>query len=110
MKLLLDEHLSRKLVAPLQDLYPGTTHVVAEGLASALDTQVWSFAAENDLVIATKDSDFQLMSFARGHPPKVVLLQIGNGPTKAALAILLSSYERMRGFRADAGAALLILP
>ncbi|TAG04928.1 MAG: hypothetical protein EAZ30_04095 [Betaproteobacteria bacterium] len=40
MKLLLDENLSRRLVAPLQEIYPGTTQVEFVGLAGVDDVVI----------------------------------------------------------------------
>lgn len=37
MKLLLDENISFRLVAPLQASFPGSSHVGAEGLERATD-------------------------------------------------------------------------
>ena len=46
MKLLLfDQNLSPKLVHRLADLYPSSTHVSEIGLARALDTDIWEYAA-----------------------------------------------------------------
>jgi predicted nuclease of predicted toxin-antitoxin system len=46
VKLLLDENISPRAVAALQELYPKTVHVRDVDLASAADQAVWSFAAE----------------------------------------------------------------
>jgi predicted nuclease of predicted toxin-antitoxin system len=44
VKLLLDEHLSRRMVPFLQHGYPGSNQVVLLGMASASDTDVWQKA------------------------------------------------------------------
>ena len=84
MKLLLDENLSPRLVAPIGEQYPGSTHVEDCGLLAAPDEQVWRFAQENGLTIVTKDSDFSERSVLDGCPPKVIWLRIGNCKTAQA--------------------------
>ena len=44
MKLLFDENLSRKLVARLYELYPGSAHVVEFDLLERPDREIWDFA------------------------------------------------------------------
>jgi predicted nuclease of predicted toxin-antitoxin system len=52
MKLLLDENLSRRLLPPLSDTYPDSTHVALIGLERATDMAVWDIAAANDDAVA----------------------------------------------------------
>jgi predicted nuclease of predicted toxin-antitoxin system len=78
VKLLLDQNLSRKLPAKLQDIFLGTSHVIAERLDAATDTQIWTYAKANDFCIVTKDVDFAERSKLLGAPPKVVWLRCGN--------------------------------
>ena len=88
MKLLFDENLSPRLVSLLTHEYAGSEHVRNVGLAAAADPVVWSFAAAQGFVIATKDSDFKHRALLFGHPPKVVWLRLGNCSTAAAAALL----------------------
>ncbi|HUP50806.1 MAG TPA: DUF5615 family PIN-like protein [Thermoanaerobaculia bacterium] len=81
MKLLLDQNISRKLVARLVDIYPGTAHVAQIGLERATDSDIWYYARTHDFVIVTKDSDIVELSVLRGRPPKVVWLRLGNATT-----------------------------
>jgi predicted nuclease of predicted toxin-antitoxin system len=89
VKLLLDENLSYRLVASLQDAFPGTSHVTAEGLSSANDLEVWEFAGKNGFVIVSKDEDFSALSALRGHPPKLIKLSLGNCSNAEALHALV---------------------
>lgn len=109
MKLLLDQQLSRKLVPLLQPAFPGTTHVALEGLDRRDDDAVWKFARASGFAIATKDEDFQVLSFARGHPPKVLWLRGGNGPTKLVRDLLLNARATIEAFGADEKLSLLEL-
>ena len=58
MKLLLDENLSRRLVAALQDLYRGTTHLEYVGLDGEADLAICDYAGEHGFVMVTKDVDY----------------------------------------------------
>jgi predicted nuclease of predicted toxin-antitoxin system len=82
MKLLFDQNLSPKLPARVADIFPGSDHVLPLGLDTAPDQQVWDFARANDFVIVSKDADYPNLVALRGHPPKVVWLQLGNCTTQ----------------------------
>ena len=58
MKLLFDENLSRKLVARLAELYPGSAHVAVFNLLERPDREIWDFAQANGFTIVTTDADF----------------------------------------------------
>ena len=78
MKLLVDENLSRRMVALLESYFPGSTHVCLVGLEKAQDAEIWSFAGQHDFVIVTRDSDVSDMAVLYGPPPKVLHLGIRN--------------------------------
>ncbi|MEI6233572.1 MAG: DUF5615 family PIN-like protein [Planctomycetota bacterium] len=48
MKLLFDQNLSPRLAVKLSDLFPGSAHVQALGLADVPDKSVWDFARHID--------------------------------------------------------------
>ncbi|MBL8758440.1 MAG: DUF5615 family PIN-like protein [Phycisphaerae bacterium] len=110
MKLLLDEHFSRKLVQMVEAHFPGTTHVALAGLERASDDDLWKFAAGAGFVIVTKDEDFQVMSCLRGPPPKVVWVRTGNGPTEEVARLLVQARGVLESFVAAADRSLLVLP
>lgn len=110
MKLLLDQNLSRNLVAPLEASFPGTTHVSLVGLATASDRQVWEHAREQGFAIASKDSDFRQLAFLLGPPPKVVWLRVGNASTAALLHLLLTHRSAIETFNDAPDEALLVVP
>ena len=108
-RLLFDENLSRRLVAQLRRLFPGSRHVTSEGLESASDAQIWAHAARHRLVIVTKDADFHQRSFVLGAPPKVVWLRVGNCSTDEIARLLRLRRTAIRAFAADKIAAFLEL-
>ncbi|HMM55128.1 MAG TPA: DUF5615 family PIN-like protein [Candidatus Desulfobacillus sp.] len=78
MKLLLDENLSRRIVALLQEAWPDTTQVALVGLEKASDRDLWEFAKNNGYAIVSKDEDFIDLQADLGYPPKVIHLAMGN--------------------------------
>jgi predicted nuclease of predicted toxin-antitoxin system len=110
VKLLLDQNLSRKLVARLADHFPDSTHVVFLGLDTASDREIWQYAGENGFVVTSKDSDFRQLAFLLGAPPKTVWLRVGNAATDVILNLLLDNAETIEAFVASEEPALLVLP
>lgn len=109
MRRLFDENLSRRLVRLLDDLYPASEHVVTSGMESVDDLGVWSYAASHGLVIVSKDWDFLQLSTVRGHPPKVVWLQLGNCSVAYVAEVLRRRHIDLLRFQEDATAALLVI-
>lgn len=76
MRLLFDANLSPKLVARLEERFPGSLHVFETGLArNTSDEMIWDFAAGHGLTIVTTDSDFLDLAKSLGAPPRVVRLE-----------------------------------
>jgi predicted nuclease of predicted toxin-antitoxin system len=109
MRLLFDENLSPRLVARLADLFPGSAHVVAEGVGGTADGVVWQHAARNGFIIVSKDEDFHHLAFLRGAPPKVIGLQLGNCTTDEIEAVLRAREVEIRRFAEDSEAVYLAL-
>jgi predicted nuclease of predicted toxin-antitoxin system len=91
MKLLLDENLSRRIVAPLQPHFPGTSHVGLLGLEHADDREIWAFAKANEFVVVTEDDDFQGIQGLLGYPPKIVHICLGNCSNQDVLELLMEN-------------------
>lgn len=109
MKLLFDQNLPPRLVASVDGVFPGSTHVREQGLATSEDLEVWRFAATGGYTIVTKDADFHQMSFLYGHPPKVVWLRLGNCTTSRIESVLLARTEALLQFERDEEASFLAL-
>lgn len=54
------------------------TSRVKEGGEFMSDSEIISYAIENNLIIVTKDKDFVDYFFTKGFPPKILQLQFGN--------------------------------
>ena len=109
MKLLFDENLSRKLVARLSDLFPGSIHAAEAGLMSSPDTEVWAYAGRNGFIVTTADSDFHDMAVTLGPPPKVIWLHRWTHPTADAERVLRREAIRIAHFAADQDQGVLVL-
>ncbi len=109
MKLLLDEHLSSRLVQSLAYLYPGSEQALTSGLGGAGDDVIWDYARLHRLTIVTKDSDFYERGMRVGAPPKVIWIRLGNCSTNDVERLLRSQYEAIRRFLdQDAETCLLL--
>ena len=79
MRLLLDANLSWRMVSVLNQYFEYCEHVDRCGLKiPASDTQIWTYASENDYVIVTNDEDFVNLAQMKGFPPKVIILKTRN--------------------------------
>jgi predicted nuclease of predicted toxin-antitoxin system len=109
MKLLFDANLSPALVASLNDLFPGSSHVFYHGDIAADDRAIWALAKQDGFLIATKDTDFLDLSLLQGSPPKVVLLRVGNVETSRIEKLLRTHVRGIARFDADPVEAVLFI-
>jgi len=110
VKLLRDQNLSRKLVARLEPLFPGTAPVIQIGYKRSSDSDIWAYARVNGYTIVSKDDDFRQRSLLLGAPPKVVLLRVGNVTTDHIATLITAHADRLAHFDADSEATTLVLP
>ncbi len=96
--LLLDENLSPKPVARINDTYPGSLHVLHSKLDNSPDIEIWCYAKKQQLTIVTKDKDFLRYAIQYGHPPKLVYLTTGNAKLAVVEAILLENEAIIKSF------------
>ena len=101
MKLLFDQNLSHRLVAALENLFPGSQHVRLVGLAQADDLAIWEYAIRNDFGIVTQDSDYADWNKLRGTPPPIIWLRCGNASTDEIHRKLRSALDRIRLFESE---------
>ena len=101
MSLLIDENLSPQLVSLLQDIFPASLHIEAAGLLSTEDDDIWEYARNRSLIVLTKDSDYRQLSLEHGHPPKVILVRIGNCRVREVESLLRDHYSEIMAFKQD---------
>lgn len=109
MKLLFDENLSRRLLALLADLFPGSAHVSAANLLQATDSEIWEYARSRGFAIATADGDFYELAITLGPPPKVIWLRGCDYPTAVGEQLMRREAVRISEFIEDADRAVLVL-
>lgn len=81
MKLLFDENLSHRLVELLADTYPESQHVRQIGMQSASDRVVLGYAELMEMVLVTKDTDFDDLGILRSDTARILRLDLGNCTT-----------------------------
>lgn len=92
MILLVDNQLPTALARYLSDNGWECIHVVDVGLENSDDRAIWQYAKERNMVIVTKDEDFQILANRQGSiPPQVVWVRIGNCRKVA----LLEAFNRI---------------
>jgi predicted nuclease of predicted toxin-antitoxin system len=101
VKLLFDQNLSYKLVAPLDPAFPGTSHVLRLGLDESPDTELREYAAREGFTLVTKNTDLVDLCVFRGAPPKVIWLRVGNCSTAVIRDALQSNIPRIIAFGED---------
>lgn len=76
MNYIIDANLSPQVVGVLQAAGHRASHVGDHGLLTATDDEIFDWAAENNAVVITADSDFaMLLATRRSTTPSVVLLR-----------------------------------
>ncbi|PAP76454.1 DUF5615 family PIN-like protein [Rubrivirga marina] len=103
-----DHNLSRLLVARLSDVFPGAESTASAGLADSPDADVWTYEEGRDLVIVTKDSDFNDLAVLHGPPPHVVWIQRGNCSAVEIEGLLRDHADTIRGVAGSQTAVLVL--
>jgi predicted nuclease of predicted toxin-antitoxin system len=109
MKLLFTQSLSPKLAPRLNHIFPSSTHAQTAGVDCVSDDIVWDYALSHGLCIVTKDEDYSILSVARGCPPKVIWLQIGNCTTREVEAVFRARITEITLFENDPTVGTLVL-
>ncbi len=78
VKLLLDQHLSRRLADRLADVFPNSAHTSTLRMDIADYSAIWRRARADGCVLVTKKADFAAVSLRFGRPPLLVWLKVGN--------------------------------
>lgn len=109
MKFLIDENLSEALVDALGDIAPGSIHVRPAGLGGATDLRLWETARAGGFAILTRDEDFVRLSIARGSPPKVVFLRLGNCTTRDVVDLIHRRFAILQDFVVSNEVSFLVM-
>ncbi|MEM8893485.1 MAG: DUF5615 family PIN-like protein [Bacteroidota bacterium] len=108
MKILLDANLSWRLIKHLEGYYEQVIHVDNLPLEQpAKDIEIWNFAKNNDFIIITNDEDFLDLSLTKGHPPRVVLLRLGNQSTAHISRLLIEKKKNLEELKGNGNMSVL---
>ena len=80
--------------------------VLGTGIA---DDDIWRFARREQLVLVTRDGDFERIGMMCGAPPKVVWIQAHNLRNSDIAALLIARKPAIDRLVADGEAAFLAL-
>ena len=89
MRFLLDAQLPPSLAIHFREQGLDAMALREVGLRDAADHEIWDWALAHQAVIVTKDDDFIKLLLARGAPPQVMWLRIGNATNAALLKWLM---------------------
>ena len=109
MSLLIDENLSPRLVRLLEDIFPWSLHIESAGFQSTEDDDIWEYARIRSLIVLTKDRDYRQLSLERGHPPKVILVRIGNCRVAEVDSLIRDHYHEILDFEDDPARSIIEL-
>ena len=90
MRVVVDANLSPRVAAALNAAGHQAVHAIEVGLLTADDMTIASWAAEDERVVVTSDSDFgTILARTGGSRPSIVLLRHHNDATSARQADLI---------------------
>ena len=98
MNLLIDQNISFRLIKKLEGIYLNLHHVSQLNLTNSSDIDIWGYARKNNFTIVTFDSDFIDISNLKGHPPKIIWLNIGNTSTQNVANKLIEEQKMITLF------------
>ena len=78
-------------------------------MKATIDSIVWDYAKDNDLMIVSKDADMHDLSLVFGNLPKVIWLRPGNCSTQQVENLLRREFDAINSFYEDASLSLLAL-
>jgi len=107
LKLLLDHHLSHKLITKLADIFPGSTQTRLLGFTRMRDLELWFYARTHGFIFVSKDKDLVDIAILRGAPPKVVWLKMGNCTVSVVEKALRRNQQAIEELAADPNRIIL---
>lgn len=108
MKLFLGENLSHRLVDRLADVYPGSQHVRQVGMKSAPDRIVLGYAELMDIVLVTRDTDFDDLGILRSETARILRLDLGNCTADKVERVLRDLRDELEAMFADSRAIAIV--
>lgn len=102
MKILIDQNISFRLTALIQNVFPNTSHVKTLNLIDNPDFHIFMYARKNTFdAVLTLDEDFYNILLEHNAPPKVIWLRTGNCSTAYLAQIILKNAALIQSFSDD---------
>jgi predicted nuclease of predicted toxin-antitoxin system len=92
VKFLIDHQLPPALAKFIQDQGHSAAHVRDLGLKDAGDIVIWRYAAENEMVVVSKDEDFYFLATIPGNSTKLLWTRVGNCRTQFLLETFRTQF------------------
>ena len=96
MKFIIDAQLPPALARYLAAKGENAMHVLDIGMMESSDSEIWDFALKEEMVIITKDEDFQMRASVTQHGPKIIWVRIGNCSKKMLLEFFEQQWEKIK--------------
>ncbi len=108
MKYLVDAQLPLALARFLTANGEDALHVLDVKMMESSDSEIWDLAMREEMVIITKDEDFQVRASVTQHHPVIIWVRIGNCSKKTLLDFFEKRWREMK-IELDNGATLIEL-
>jgi len=96
VKFLVDNQLPTALIRFLTSRGEEASHVLDLGLAQSSDAAIWRHAAENRMILISKDEDFFHLAGRPEASVQVVWVRLGNCRTPQLLSALEKVWPRVQ--------------
>lgn len=96
MKFLIDAQLPPALARFMTAQGENARHVLDLDMMEASDSAIWNLALRENLIIITKDEDFQIRATLTSPCPKIVWVRIGNCSKKNLLLFFDKQLEKIK--------------
>ncbi len=95
-KFIVDAQLPPALARYLSSLGEDAIHVLDVDMMESSDSIIWDLALKKNLVIITKDEDFQIRASVSSKAPKLIWVRIGNTSKKALLQVFEKQWGKIK--------------
>lgn len=108
MKFLVDAQLPPALAHFLTAKGEDAVHVLDLEMMESSDSEIWDLAVHEEMVIITKDEDFQVRASVSQHRPGIIWVRIGNCSKQKLLDFFEKRWGDMKS-ELENGASLIEL-
>ncbi len=96
MKFIVDAQLPPALARFLTAKGENAFHVLDRQMMESSDSVIWDLAMQENLIIITKDEDFQMRASVSMDFPKIIWVRLGNSSKKALLDFFEKKWDQVK--------------